>query len=227
MHSAYEHLKVLHVVGPFETDGGCFSTRGEVRTDNADNNVIEAYATDGQEDVIVRRGFRGDKFVATYKFKWNGSTFPGFLVRWLSPGDYLAVAVVTSGFSGTRAELFRRQNDGTLTSLASSGTTLSLTSSTWYEGKVVIDNDPNNANLQQLRFWVDTDNDGDYSDETTLLTTTAVDDDWPLTPRRRRSRRAAARPANFVRSAVSRAGRPATWGCTATPAGRRPSSTTT
>ncbi|HUU94424.1 MAG TPA: hypothetical protein VM487_01695 [Phycisphaerae bacterium] len=30
--------------------------RGEVRTDNSDNNVIEAYATDGLEDVIVRRG---------------------------------------------------------------------------------------------------------------------------------------------------------------------------
>ena len=148
-----------------------------MRTDNSDNNVIEAYATDGQEDVIIRRGFRGDKFMVTYKFQWNASTWPGLVVRWLSPGDYLAVAVVTSGFSGTRAELFRRKDDGALTSLASSGTTLSLTSSTWYEGKVVIDNDPNNANLQQLRFWVDTDNDGDYSDETTLLTTTAVDDD--------------------------------------------------
>jgi hypothetical protein len=38
-----------------------------VRTDNSDNNVLEPYATDGLEDVIVRRGFRGDKFVATYR----------------------------------------------------------------------------------------------------------------------------------------------------------------
>jgi hypothetical protein len=34
---------------------------------DSDNNLIEAYATDGQEDVLVRRGFRGDKFVALFK----------------------------------------------------------------------------------------------------------------------------------------------------------------
>jgi hypothetical protein len=37
-------------------DGRYFCSRGEVRTDNSDNNLIEAYATDGQEDVLVRRG---------------------------------------------------------------------------------------------------------------------------------------------------------------------------
>jgi hypothetical protein len=54
--------------------------------ENSDNNVLEAYGTDGTEDCIVRRGFRGDKYVATFKFKWNGNTWPGSLVRWLSPG---------------------------------------------------------------------------------------------------------------------------------------------
>jgi RHS repeat-associated protein len=42
----------------------------------------------------------------------------------------------------------------------------------------VVDDDPQDAALQRLRFWVDTDNDGDWSDETTLLNSTAVDDDW-------------------------------------------------
>jgi hypothetical protein len=51
----------------------------------------------------------------------------------------------------------------------------------------VVDDDPQNAALQRLRFWVDTDNDGDWSDETTLITSTAVDDDWPLTQRAPRS----------------------------------------
>jgi RHS repeat-associated protein len=55
---------------------------------------------------------------------------------------------------------------------------LSLTADTWYTAKVVVDDDPQNAALQRLRFWVDTDNDGDWSDETTLITSTAVDDDW-------------------------------------------------
>jgi hypothetical protein len=31
---------------------------------------------------------------------------------------------------------------------------------------------------QRLRFWVDTDQDGDFADETTLIDSTAVDDDW-------------------------------------------------
>jgi hypothetical protein len=37
-----------------------------------------------------------------------------------------------------------------LNTLVTSGTALTLTSGTWYEGKVVVDNDPNDANLLQL-----------------------------------------------------------------------------
>ena len=66
---------------------------GEVRVDNSNNNVLEAYGTDGVEDCIVRRGFRGDKYVATFKFTWNNDSHPGWLVRWLSPGDYLALGI--------------------------------------------------------------------------------------------------------------------------------------
>ncbi len=113
--------------------------------------------------------------MATFQFKWNATTSPGWVVRWLSPGDYLALAVSSSD---SKARLYKREADGTLSTLATSASALTLTSGTWYEAKVVIDNDPNDANLQQLRFWVDTDGDGDYGDETTLITTTAVDDVW-------------------------------------------------
>jgi hypothetical protein len=56
--NSFDDFKVQDIAGPFEADGLYFCSRGEVRTDNSDNNVIEAYATDGLEDVIVRRGFR-------------------------------------------------------------------------------------------------------------------------------------------------------------------------
>jgi RHS repeat-associated protein len=173
--NSFDDFKVRDLAGPFEVDGKWQASRGEARVDNSDNNVLEIYSTDGQEDVLVRRGFRGDKYVATFKFKWNATTSPGWLVRWLSPGDYLAIAV--SG-SDRKARLYKREADGALSTLVTSASALTLTNGTWYEAKVVLDNDPNDANLQQLRFWVDTDGDGDYSDETTLITTTAVDDVW-------------------------------------------------
>lgn len=56
---------------------------------------------------------------------------------------------------------------------------LSLTSSQWYTGKVVVDDDPGNSALQRLRFWVDTDQDADFSDETAQIDDTSViDGNW-------------------------------------------------
>jgi hypothetical protein len=55
-----------------------------------------------------------------------------------------------------------------------SGTTLSLSAATWYTAKVVLDT---SGGSQRLRFWVDTDNDSSFADETTLLNTLVVDDD--------------------------------------------------
>jgi hypothetical protein len=112
--------------------------------------------------------------VATFKFKWNATTSPGWLARWLSSGDYLAIAVSSSD---SKARLYKREADGTLSTLVTASSALSLTNGTWYEAKVVVDNDPNNANLQQLRFWVDVNGNG-YGDDSALLTTTAVDDVW-------------------------------------------------
>ncbi len=103
------------------------------RSANSNSGVAEAYAADAGEDCLVRRGFRGDKFVATFKFKWNNDVGPGFLVRWLSPGDYLAIAIPAADRKG---RLYKREADGTLTTLASASA-ISLTNGTWYEGKVV------------------------------------------------------------------------------------------
>ena len=56
----FDDFQVRDIAGPFEVDGRYFCSNGEVRVDNSNNNLIEAYGTDGLEDCIVRRGFRGD-----------------------------------------------------------------------------------------------------------------------------------------------------------------------
>ncbi|MFO0838006.1 MAG: hypothetical protein U1D55_05720 [Phycisphaerae bacterium] len=147
-----------------------------MRVDNADNNVLETFGSDYQGRCVVRRGFRGEKFVATFKFKWNGSssTSPGFLVRWLNPGDWVAVCVKSSD---GKARLDRRKDDGVVTNLATGANALSLTSGTWYSAKVVVDDDPNNSALQRLRFYVDANANG-FGDDAASLDTTAVDDDF-------------------------------------------------
>jgi len=95
--------------------------------------------------------------------------------RWIGPGDLL---MITLQPSDQKARCYERI-DGQATALVTSGTTLSLTTSTWYTAKVVIDDDPGNSALQRLRFWVDTDNDTSFADETELLGgTTTVDDTW-------------------------------------------------
>jgi hypothetical protein len=70
--------------------------------------------------------------------------------------------VIDTKDSTTR--LYKREADGELITLASAENALRLTTGNWYEGKVVIDDDPNNTALQRLRFWVDTDGDGDIAD---------------------------------------------------------------
>jgi hypothetical protein len=88
----------------------------------------------------------GRRPIPPFKFKWNADSNPGFLVRWLSPGDYLAITIAASD---SKARLYKRQDDGSLSRLALSATALSLTTNAWYESKVVIDNDPGDSALQQ------------------------------------------------------------------------------
>ena len=80
--------------------------------------------------------------------------------------------------SDSKVYFYKRESDGTLTSLGTGSLLMSLTSGNWYEAKVVIDDDPGDRDLQRLRFSVDTDDDGDYGDEVTRITSTAVDDTW-------------------------------------------------
>jgi RHS repeat-associated protein len=174
--SSFDDFEAKDAAGPYEVDGRGFTNRGEARIDASENNLLETFGDDIAARTLVRRGFRGDKFVLTYRFKWDtGMRKPGVLVRWVSPGDWLAVQINSSD---QLARPMRRKDDDSVTTLKTSGTALSLSAAMWYTGKVVVDDDPNDAALQRLRFWVDTDDDGDYGDETVLLTSTQVDDDW-------------------------------------------------
>ncbi|MCC6358374.1 MAG: hypothetical protein IT450_06510 [Phycisphaerales bacterium] len=48
----------------------------------------------------------------------------------------------------------------------------------WYNCKLVIGDDPGNSALQQLRFWVDLNNNGSFELGEKVAETTVVDDDW-------------------------------------------------
>ncbi|MCG3125607.1 MAG: hypothetical protein CHACPFDD_00432 [Phycisphaerae bacterium] len=175
--NAFDNFKVRDLVGPYEADGRWFSDKAEVQIDDSNNNLLRsssATSTEYYDTCIVRRGFRAGKYVATFRFKWAPGPSPGFLVRWVNPGDWLAVIVKAAD---SKAWVYKRVNDGILQSPLSSGSTVSLTNGNWYTGKVVVGDDLGNSALQRLRFWIDTDDDGTWSDETALLDTTTVDDD--------------------------------------------------
>ncbi len=173
----FDDFQVIDVAGPYTVSATYFSQQGGVTVDDSDNNALKMPAGTVLENCVIRRGVRVDKYVATFKFKWNDDTCPGFVVRWLSPREWLVVDL--DSYDGS-VWLGRRTNSRADTEwVYQSGSTVSLTSGNWYTAKVVVDDDPNNATLQRLRFWIDTDDDGDYSDETTLISDTAyIDANW-------------------------------------------------
>ncbi|MCG3129270.1 MAG: hypothetical protein CHACPFDD_04191 [Phycisphaerae bacterium] len=176
--NSFDDFTLRDLVGPYEADGKWFSDKAEVQVDQSDNNLLKSSSATSNETTdtcIVRRGFRAGKYVATFRFKWAPGPSPGFLVRWVNPGDWLAVMVRAAD---GRAWVYKRVNDGVLNPAVMSGTVLSLSSGNWYTAKVLVDDDTGNSALQRLRFWIDTDGDGTWSDETTLIDTTTVDDDW-------------------------------------------------
>ncbi|TWT40548.1 hypothetical protein RAS1_42600 [Phycisphaerae bacterium RAS1] len=125
------------------------------------------------------------------RFKWNGSTStsPGFLVRWLDPGNWLAVYIQSDD---GKARLDQRKDDGAQNNLVTAGSAVSLTATNWYTAKVVIGDDLGNSALQRLRFlggvgvppassWPIDRQDADptrFGNDSALIDTTVVDDDW-------------------------------------------------
>ncbi|MCG3126249.1 MAG: hypothetical protein CHACPFDD_01079 [Phycisphaerae bacterium] len=191
--NAFDNFKVRDLVGPYEADGRWFSDKAEVQIDDSNNNLLRsssATSTEYYDTCIVRRGFRAGKYVATFRFKWAPGPSPGFLVRWVNPGDWLAVMVKAAD---GKAWLYKRVNDGILQSPLSSGSTVSLTNGNWYTGKVVVGDDLGDSALQRLGWrglpareqdrhrrlaGEDARPTHTWSDETALLDTTTVDDDW-------------------------------------------------
>ena len=172
----FDDFQVIDIAGPYTVDAKYFSQQGGVVVDESDDNVLTMPGSGIVENCVVRRGVRVDKYVATYRFKWTTNSAPGFVVRWLSPREWLVVDLDTDG----QAWLGYLTPDRAASYWPlGSASSVNLTVGNWYTGKVVVDDDPNNAALQRLRFWVDTDDDGSFADETTLLSDTAyIDAEW-------------------------------------------------
>ncbi|MCG3125448.1 MAG: hypothetical protein CHACPFDD_00270 [Phycisphaerae bacterium] len=114
--NSFDNFKVRDLVGPYEADGRWFSDKAEVQIDDSNNNLLRsssATSTEYYDTCIVRRGFRAGKYVATFRFKWAPGPSPGFLVRWVNPGDWLAVMVKAAD---SKAWVYKRVNDGILQS---------------------------------------------------------------------------------------------------------------
>ena len=99
---------------PFPVDGRWFCDKGNARVDNGNDNVLELH-DEGGKRCVIRRGFQGSYYQATFKFKWDTSTGPGWVVRWRDPGNWLAIALIPpSGMGGPQPALCRRKDDGTV-----------------------------------------------------------------------------------------------------------------
>jgi hypothetical protein len=134
--NTFDDFVVRDIAGPFDADAAWFSTLGDVQIDESNDNVLTS--NPGVADqCIVRRGSRAGWYELIFKFKQSTVTV-GPLVRWLSPGDYLAVAVSDSD---GKARLYQRSADGKRETKVTSGTTLSLNSGTWYTAKLLVGDD--------------------------------------------------------------------------------------
>ena len=171
----FDDFQVRDIAGPFEVDGRWFASDGGVTVDDSDNNVLKFPSDNPYEMLAIRRGFRGDEFVATYKFKWNATSWPGVVVRWLNPREFLTVWL--SPDDG-KAYLYRQTADRAEEEyVAASSSGVTLTSGQWYDAKVVVHDD---AGSQVLDFYVDANQDADFLDagEQLFDDEGAIDDNW-------------------------------------------------
>ncbi len=167
-----DSVEIRDLAGPFVADARWFSSFGDVQIDEANDNVLTADAEIVDHE-IVRRGSRAGQYEMTFKLKWNTTSSPGCLVRWLAPGDWLAIAVADSD---GKPRIYERKADGSRSVQATSSTALSLTNGNWYTAKVTVDDD--GAGGDRLRFWVDVAGDG-FGNDTEHFNDTSVIDDWP------------------------------------------------
>ena len=98
-------------------DGRYFCDKGNARVDNGNNNVLELH-DEGGKRCVIRRGFQASYYEATFKFKWDTSTGPGWVVRWRDPGNWLAISLTRGVLNKAQPHLYRRKDDGLVTNLA-------------------------------------------------------------------------------------------------------------
>ncbi|MCK4343466.1 MAG: hypothetical protein KAY37_17265 [Phycisphaerae bacterium] len=68
------------LAGPYKIAGRYSCAAGDGHVDSSDRNVLECSGF-AKHNGMIRRGFRGEKYVATFKFKRDTNTSPVFVVR--------------------------------------------------------------------------------------------------------------------------------------------------
>ncbi len=160
--------------GPHVVDGRWISTNGDVRVDDGGTANNLRVGGDGNRNLTLYQGFRGSKYQADFDMTWNGNTNMGVVLHAQNPTNYMFVRfhVAAAG----RPTLYEVTGNGALSS-KTVGSVTSLTGSTTYACRVMIDDDPNDTALQRLRVYIDTNANG-FDAGDVYLTSFALDDTW-------------------------------------------------
>ncbi|MCG3129272.1 MAG: hypothetical protein CHACPFDD_04193 [Phycisphaerae bacterium] len=113
---------------------------------------------------IIRRGFRGGKYIMEYDHPVVSLNKNGVVLHWQDPENFMVV-LFDKGVSNVTPRLAKREG-GDYTAI-SSGSAFSMSNGD--RVRIVIQDDPGNSALQELQVDVN---------GTVRLTSTAIDDDW-------------------------------------------------
>jgi hypothetical protein len=156
----FDNFKLLDMSALVDVDGRWWDdvgdtslSGGKLRIDNSSEAV---------ERHVVRRGFRGGKYVFEYEHPFDLTNINGAILHYQDPENFMAVVIGSDDPDSIR---LMRRKDGVLSTIANA----TLTMVNGYTVRCAIHDDPGDSSLQELKVYVN---------GTLRLTSTAIDDDW-------------------------------------------------